>query len=61
MKMLPADTFTKGAAKLSENKTTYAVELFKKIPADAQERIIALIQFLLTEQEQCPSDRQSDD
>lgn len=46
---------------LPEEKTTYAVELFKQIPADTQDRIITLLQFLLTEQEQCPSDRQSDD
>lgn len=61
MKTLPADTFKKGAAILPEDKTTYAVELFKLIPADTQDRIIALLQFLLTEQEQCPSAHRSDD
>lgn len=59
--MLPADISTKGAAIVFDDKSTYAVELFKQVPADTQERIIALIQFLLTGQEQDPADQKTTD
>ena len=46
---------------MPEDNTAYAVELFTQISDEVQEQIIALIQYLLTEQEQCPAAQQITD
>lgn len=39
---------------MDNSKTTYVKELFTKMPEELQDRFIALLQFLLTEQESSP-------